>query len=628
MLDGGCTQCATTEKHISFAIRLFNDIQHLKLFTSTLRAHANSSSSVSSLPPNYPNMSAVIDSCESKLTINLSCAGLRNMDIIGRSDPFAILFLDPTGTLSRRRTQLSPSDPSNSSNLPDAMPAPVLRSVTRGRYPGRDGQWQRVGTTETVPNSLDVTFSTSFEIPYFFERAQKLAVDVFDRDHGSERDADIHRQDYLGSAELSVPSLVRAPGQKRTIPLTIPDLPSRRCGTVTFVAEEVVNTKLRLAYDISLSNLSSSSSLHKGKGPFLTISRRSAASPNDHSWITVYRSETPGIPVSPGAFQIERLSRSYERICRCDDNMDLRFEISFLKGGKDRVVASAKSSLAQSLANDGVINLQRTERSLFPSSKVGGKLYLRNRTVTEDITFLDYIIGGCEISLVIAIDFSASNGNPQERGTLHFWDSMDVNEYEMAIRAVGDILAAYDSDQLFPAYGFGAKLPPDFLELNHKFSLTTTDDPTCHTIEEVLHMYRHALYNVRLSGPTQFTEIIRAAADHARADAEQNEQSYTILLIITDGIINDFDSTLKEIGLACHLPLSIVVIGVGNADFTDMNKLDRGNTIDRDIVQFVNFRQYKDAPEVLRAKVLEEIPDQFLQYMKMKGIAPMAPPDD
>lgn len=61
-------------------------------------------------------------------------------------------------------------------------------------------------TTETIPNSLQVIFANSFEIPYFFERAQKPAVEVFDRDVASQSDADIHRHAYLRACRcLSLP---------------------------------------------------------------------------------------------------------------------------------------------------------------------------------------------------------------------------------------------------------------------------------------------------------------------------------------------------------------------------------------------------------------------------------------
>jgi vacuolar-type H+-ATPase subunit F/Vma7 len=51
-------------------------------------------------------------------------------------------------------------------------------------------------------------------------------------------------------------------------------------------------------------------------------------------------------------------------------------------------------------------------------------------------------------------------------------------------------------------------------------------------------------------------------------------QQYQILLIITDGIINDMDATIDEVVRGSDLPLSIVIVGVGDADFDSMDVLD------------------------------------------------------
>ena len=45
---------------------------------------------------------------------------------------------------------------------------------------------------------------------------------------------------------------------------------------------------------------------------------------------------------------------------------------------------------------------------------------------------------------------------------------------------------------------------------------------------------------------------------------------YLILLIITDGAIHDMDETVAAIVAACELPLSILIVGVGNDDFSSM----------------------------------------------------------
>lgn len=47
-----------------------------------------------------------------------------------------------------------------------------------------------------------------------------------------------------------------------------------------------------------------------------------------------------------------------------------------------------------------------------------------------------------------------------------------LNAYAMALRAVGEIIQDYDSDKMFPALGFGAKLPPDG-RVSHEFALVS-----------------------------------------------------------------------------------------------------------------------------------------------------------
>lgn len=51
-------------------------------------------------------------------------------------------------------------------------------------------------------------------------------------------------------------------------------------------------------------------------------------------------------------------------------------------------------------------------------------------------------------------------------------------------------------------------------------------------------------------------------------------QQYFILLMLTDGVISDMADTIKAIVRASRLPMSIIIVGVGNADFSAMNQLD------------------------------------------------------
>ena len=51
-------------------------------------------------------------------------------------------------------------------------------------------------------------------------------------------------------------------------------------------------------------------------------------------------------------------------------------------------------------------------------------------------------------------------------------------------------------------------------------------------------------------------------------------QQYLILLMLTDGVITDMADTVRTIIRVSRLPMSIIIVGVGNADFSAMDKLD------------------------------------------------------
>ena len=64
---------------------------------------------------------------------------------------------------------------------------------------------------------------------------------------------------------------------------------------------------------------------------------------------------------------------------------------------------------------------------------------LHNLKVERQHSFLEYVFGGCEVDISLAIDFTLSNGNPVEPSSLHFMDP-NRNQYIQAIQSVGNIL--------------------------------------------------------------------------------------------------------------------------------------------------------------------------------------------
>jgi hypothetical protein len=61
-----------------------------------------------------------------------------------------------------------------------------------------------------------------------------------------------------------------------------------------------------------------------------------------------------------------------------------------------------------------------------------------------------------------------------------------------AIQAVGEIIQEYDPTKRFPAYGFGARVPPSGT-ICHNFPLTFSESPYCEGIEGVLEAYRFVI---------------------------------------------------------------------------------------------------------------------------------------
>lgn len=122
-----------------------------------------------------------------------------------------------------------------------------------------------------------------------------------------------------------------------------------------------------------------------------------------------------------------------------------------------------------------------------------------------------------------------------------------------------------------------------------------------------------------LYGPTNFADIISLTNDRCEAsEVSAYNQSYQILLIITDGVISDLQKTIDQIVRGSDNPLSIVIVGVGTADFSTMDVLDADEEplysqkfkryMSRDIVQFVPFHEFKNDTYKLAKEVLTEIP--------------------
>lgn len=108
---------------------------------------------------------------------------------------------------------------------------------------------------------------------------------------------------------------------------------------------------------------------------------------------------------------------------------------------------------------------------------------------------------------------------------------------------MGDIIECYDTDKIIPVLGFGAAIEPFVQKANHCFALNgDIFNPGCFRIKGVKKEYKTLINNkkVKLSGPTHFAPVIELVNDLTESmNVSQKNQKYNILLILTDGLIDD-----------------------------------------------------------------------------------------
>ncbi|CAC5407770.1 Protein BONZAI 1,Copine-3,Copine-8,Nicotinic receptor-associated protein 1,Copine-5,Copine-2,Copine-4,Copine-1,Copine-6,Copine-7,Copine-A,Copine-9 [Mytilus coruscus] len=474
-----------------------------------------------------------------------------------------------------------------------------------------------LGRTEIIWNNLNPDFVKKFVMHYYFEQSQKLKFEIYDVDSKS---ADLSKHDFLGRMECTLGEIV-ASGTRYTRRLLGP---KKNSGTIIVGVEELSSCKEQGHFQFRASKLDKKDFFGKSD-PFLTFSRAN----EDSSFTVVHRTEVIKKTLNP---TWKPFTISVRALCNGDYDRSIKVECYDwdADGGHDFIgeFQTTLRELSRGPSQQNVfecINAKKRDKKLKK-----GKSYT-NSGVIE--------LMSCKMEKGLYIFGLSSNGDPKSPSSLHYMNPYRPNSYQTALRSVGEIIKDYDSDKLFPVLGFGARLPPDGV-VSHEFALNgNPNNPYCTGIEGVLEAYNKALHSIQLYGPTNFAPCINHVSRFA--EAKTGGSDYFILLIVTDGIITDMPQTCEAIVHAASLPMSIIIVGVGDADFEAMDILDgddvrlssRGKYAERDIVQFVPMRNFTgrqgDNPAALQAmlakEVLEEIPDQFLSYMKTRNIKPKPP---
>lgn len=101
----------------------------------------------------------------------------------------------------------------------------------------------------------------------------------------------------------------------------------------------------------------------------------------------------------------------------CKDDVDREIKIEFFRSnpnGAHKIIGTSNQMTLGTLKSGG---------AQYPILK-SGLFNFMDLKVHRKHSFLEYVFGGCDIDLSIAIDFTLSNGAPNTRDSLHYFDPL------------------------------------------------------------------------------------------------------------------------------------------------------------------------------------------------------------
>eukprot|EP00826_Nyctotherus_ovalis_P019093 TRINITY_DN1582_c0_g1_i42.p1 TRINITY_DN1582_c0_g1~~TRINITY_DN1582_c0_g1_i42.p1 ORF type:complete len:444 (+),score=115.15 TRINITY_DN1582_c0_g1_i42:120-1451(+) len=357
-------------------------------------------------------------------------------------------------------------------------------------------EYMKVGQTEVITDNLNPVFVRYIEVDYTFEERQDMRISVYDVDDFDPK-ASVE-QNFIGAVEFRMDQLLMAPDKTLTLPIQGPCNPPENLGNVVIKGNEK-KTGSRTMYRMQF----------RARGftqpaIFYRLNKQLTSG----QFVAIYESETSKrVDTDLHDFKVVEIYSS--ELVNDNENQPAMIEVfSWSNKGNHKSIAKATFTITQAL--------ERVPIRFTPTQVI--EIPMSDKK--DQYSFLSYILNGLQLALTIAIDFTLSNGVPEDPKSLHYFDP-NVNQYLKAITAVGRILENYDSDKMFPVLGFGCRVPMVLDKTSHCFALNgNIFNPEVPGIDGVIECtfahtvgYKNALRIVKLNGPTFFAHFLNYMVD-------------------------------------------------------------------------------------------------------------------
>jgi Copine/C2 domain len=507
-----------------------------------------------------------------------------------------------------------------------------LKAANNGRLcPLPRKQEHEIGRTEVVRDSQNPIFTESFLVQYRFELEQTYLIRIYDEDLIDS--SDLKEHDFLGGAVFTLGELFGRPNHKLMISNIDEEHPD---ASLLLQGREVDMARKFLEFRFAAQNLTTTDAVLHAPDPFFKIER---TADNAAGWETMWKSEVVFHNCSPcwGTACLSLVSL-------CGGNLDSDLRVTFWESHvhyeEDGYIGCAETTvreLALDTPEEGMMLPINIRRKLFfgagrRKQKVADLQVIKSRLIDKP-TFLQYLNGGLEIDLVVAVDCAAALDHKDEKKACHLHNGKWNNNYQMALEEIGSLVEPYSRSNYFNMWGFNAQV--SFEDAENVFVMSDKvagSQGLLKTYDNYLmggnrFMARHQESHL---GPLINKAMFRSIKETGK------RHCYGLLCILTSGDVTDLEATVDAVlRAATDAPISIVFVGCecGNLDkvkgYFDKKKVQRsisGIRLSRDVTSFTSFSEFGNDVTRVMAEGLREVPEQMIQRFHQGGKDPRPPP--
>lgn len=488
-------------------------------------------------------------------------------------------------------------------------------------------QENEVGRTEVVRGSNSPKFEHSFRLDFLFQEEQTYVVRVYDED--LKYATDLREHDYLGGCVFTLGQLMGAPGSTMARALG----QGGGNAQLYITGREISEAREIVALRFSAQEMPAVDGLDRND-PYYNIERLEE---DGVTWDTIYKSEVIMDCENP-TWSLVRLP--VPQLCHGDIFNQIRITLwDWNKFAEDNSLGFVETTVRNLVHGSEhgipVLPVYREQKKMFRSNKQkkAGILKVLKAQIIQVPSLLEFISGGCDMDLTIAVDCSLANGEHTDENGLHFRSNLWLNDYQAAIHKVGVIMESYSKHKHFKIWGFGADdkngEPVPVFPMGEGVGVGANG---------LLDLYENFFGEAVTHDPNEeaYIKPVIQKAMYEAIEQSHIKHGYSVLCILTAGEVYDVQETVDSLCTAAEdAPMSVVIIGVGPGDFETFKNLfedhseklehSNGVPISRDIAQFAAFSDFEDSSGKVVAKALSAVPEQFVQYFVNGGMKPRPP---